>query len=768
MNGHSIGRLSSAEGFMPHGMCYLWQPEILALHVVSDGLITLAYMSIPLTLVYFVRKRADLRFHWIFWCFATFIIACGLTHLMEIWTIWRPAYWLSGGIKAVTALASVVTSVLLIKLIPYALCLASPAALQSVNLGLKREVNERLRVEEDLRQANATLEIRVADRTAELESLNRTLIQDNARSALAAETAGLAFWEFDIAANVLQWDAQMFRLYGRPQLEGAQPYALWADSLHSEDRARCQQEMADALRDGPAFDTEFRIVHPNGTVRHLRATARTTDNVDGHPIRMFGVSFDITDSKRADERFRLAIDAAPTGMLLMDRAGRIVLVNAQIENLFGYTRDELLGRPIEMLVPERFRAHHPGSRKTFFGNPNVRAMGAGRDLYGLRKDGGEVPIEIGLNPLHTSDGDFVLSSIVDITERKHATEQFRLALEAAPTGMLMMSEAGMIVLVNAQIETLFGYPRAELLGRHIEMLVPKRFRVHHPGLRKDFFRDPKTRVMGAGRELYGLRKDGAEVPIEIGLNPLQTSEGHFVLSSIADITDRKRAQEGLHALNAELEQRVGARTSELKERESLLQEIHHRVKNNLQVISSLINMQIRGLEDVSTRAALRDCQSRVVTMAQIHEMLYQSADYARVPFAKYAQDLTARVLSASGISHGTVALQFELEDLSLPVEQAIPCGLILNELVANSLKHAFPNGASGTIRVELRLTPDRSALLSVSDNGVGIAPTLDMEKLSSLGIQLVMTLVDQLEGHLEITRTPGSTFRITFPLESRA
>jgi PAS domain S-box-containing protein len=483
---------------------------------------------------------------------------------------------------------------------------------------------------------------------------------------------------------------------------------------------------------------------------------------------MFGVCFDITDSKRADERFRLAIDAAPTGMLLMDRVGRIVLVNAQIENLFGYTRDELLGRPIEMLVPERFRGHHPDFRKTFFGDPNVRAMGAGRDLYGLRKDGGEVPIEIGLNPLHTSEGDFVLSSIVDITERKHATEQFRLALEAAPTGMLLMSEAGAIVLVNAQIETLFGYPRAELLGRQIDMLVPERFRAHHPGLRRVFFGDPQTRVMGAGRELYGLRKDGTEVPIEIGLNPLQTSEGHFVLSSIADITDRKRAQEGLHALNAELEQRVGARTSELKERESLLQEIHHRVKNNLQVISSLINMQIRGLQDASTRAALRDCQSRVVTMAQIHEMLYQSADYARVPFAKYARDLTARVLSASGISHGTVALHYELEELSLPVEQAIPCGLILNELVANSLKHAFPNAASGTIRVELRLTPDRSALLSVSDNGIGIAPTLDLEHLSSLGIQLVMTLVDQLDGHLEIIRLPGSTFRIIFPLESRA
>jgi PAS domain S-box-containing protein len=248
--------------------------------------------------------------------------------------------------------------------------------------------------------------------------------------------------------------------------------------------------------------------------------------------------------RRLEEQFfRLALEAAPTGMLMMDGTGKIVLVNAQIETLFGYPREELLGQRIEMLVPARFGAHHPDLRDTFFLDPTARPMGAGRELFGLRKDGTEVPIEIGLNPLQTPEGDFVLSTIADITERKRSDERFHLAIEAAPTGMLMIDEAGKIVLVNAQIETLFGYPREELLGQRIEMLVPERFRAHHPGLRDTFFRDPTTRLMGGERELYGLRKDGTEVPIEIGLNPLRTPDGEFVLSSVVDITERHEIEQ---------------------------------------------------------------------------------------------------------------------------------------------------------------------------------------------------------------------------------
>jgi PAS domain S-box-containing protein len=157
-------------------------------------------------------------------------------------------------------------------------------------------------------------------------------------------------------------------------------------------------------------------------------------------------------------------------------------------------------------------------------------MGAGRDLYGLKKDGSEFPIEIGLNPIETDEGPMVLSAIVDITSRKRLEERFRQVVESAPNAMVMISASGRIEMVNTQAERVFGYERAELLGQPIEMLVPMRFRDHHPGLRGSFFAGPKPRPMGAGRDLFGLKKDGSEFPIEIGLNPIETDEGPMVLS----------------------------------------------------------------------------------------------------------------------------------------------------------------------------------------------------------------------------------------------
>ena len=258
----------------------------------------------------------------------------------------------------------------------------------------------------------------------------------------------------------------------------------------------------------------------------------------------------------SEQRFRLVVEAAPNAMVMIDPAGTIVMVNTQAERAFGYSRAELVGQPVEMLVPERFRGHHPELRTTFLADPRPRPMGAGRDLYGLKKDGGEFPIEIGLNPIETDQGTMVLSAIVDITARKAAdlalreSEQrfsagerrFRQVVEAAPNAMVMIDRAGKIAMVNTQAERVFGYSRAELVGQPVEMLVPERFRSHHPELRETFFADPRPRPMGAGRDLYGLKKDGSEFPVEIGLNPIETDEGTMVLSAIVDITARKAAE----------------------------------------------------------------------------------------------------------------------------------------------------------------------------------------------------------------------------------
>ncbi|OAJ71827.1 chemotaxis protein [Methylobacillus sp. MM3] len=254
--------------------------------------------------------------------------------------------------------------------------------------------------------------------------------------------------------------------------------------------------------------------------------------------------------------FRHIVEAAPNAIVLVGANGKIVLVNAQTEKLFGYSRSELIGQPIEMLVPRRFRAAHPGYRDSFFFHPSVRSMGAGRDLYGLRKDGREIPVEIGLNPIHGGGRDLVLASIIDITERKRAEERFKRVVESAPNAIILVGEDGDITLVNAQAEKLFGYTREELIGMSVDKLVPERFRGMHGGYRSSFFANPSVRAMGAGRDLFGLRKDGREFPVEIGLNPIQSEEGNLVLTSVIDISERKRIEAGMSHLLQEMQATV--------------------------------------------------------------------------------------------------------------------------------------------------------------------------------------------------------------------
>ncbi|HZQ78153.1 MAG TPA: EAL domain-containing protein [Acidimicrobiia bacterium] len=247
----------------------------------------------------------------------------------------------------------------------------------------------------------------------------------------------------------------------------------------------------------------------------------------------------------AAEQFRDLLEAAPDAMVIVDRDGKIMLVNRQTERLFGYDRSELIGEAVEVLMPDSARAGHAAKRHAYADRPEARPMGAGLELLARRKDGTDFPAEISLSPLHTSDGLLVSAAVRDISDRKRAEEQFRGLLEAAPDAMVIVDRDGKIVLVNRQTERLFGYERAELVGAPVEVLMPEAVRAGHAAKRDAYADRPEVRPMGAGLELLARRRDGTEFPAEISLSPLQTSQGLLVSAAVRDISERRRIEAAL-------------------------------------------------------------------------------------------------------------------------------------------------------------------------------------------------------------------------------
>ena len=344
---------------------------------------------------------------------------------------------------------------------------------------------------------------------------------------------------------------------------------------------------------------------------------------------------------------------------------------------------------------------------------------------------------------------------VQITEEDFPSgsqdQRFKRVVEYAPNAMILIGADGTMEMVNAQTEIIFGYSRSELLGQPIEMLVPERFRAGHPRLRGSYTNNPNPRPMGAGRDLYALRKDGSEFPVEIGLNPITDGKNQQILAAISDISERKHREEQI------------ARS--LREKETLLSEVHHRVKNNLQIIHSLLDMQTTSVIDIQAREALIDSCNRVRSMAQIHQSLYQSEDIAKVNFADFCESLISSLLASFNVDIARVRVNSDLSDVQLAIEQAVPSGLIANELITNALKHAFPDGRSGQIDVSASKNKQDVVTLRVSDNGCGMPKGFKPGQSDGLGLQLIHLLVDQIGGTLDVVTEGETTFIITFAME---
>jgi PAS domain S-box-containing protein len=256
----------------------------------------------------------------------------------------------------------------------------------------------------------------------QLQASEVNLRETQERMELAASAAELGMWMWDIVRNQIWMTDKGRTLFGFGASEKLD-FDRFRSVLHPEDRESVRKTVENSLRTGAEYEAEYRVLLPDGQMRWIAGRGHVEFNKNGQPARMRGASLDITQRKQAEEQFRLVVEAAPNAMIMVNAKGRITLVNTQAETVFGYTREELVGHPIEMLVPERFRSHHMGYRHAYFGDARARRIDAGRELFGRRKDGSEVPLEIGLNPIHTSEGLLVLASIIDISERKQAELQ---------------------------------------------------------------------------------------------------------------------------------------------------------------------------------------------------------------------------------------------------------------------------------------------------------------------------------------------------------
>ena len=277
-------------------------------------------------------------------------------------------------------------------------------------------------VQQILRSQGAEQRVRESEAGYRLRA--ETLQEINDRVLLATDSGGIGLWEWDVTANKIIWDRWMYRLHGMQSVEAEPTYETWARHLHPDDRAAADKAVRDAFESGKTYTNEFRLVWADGSVHYIRSAGQITRDAAGAAIRMIGANWDVTDQRVAAEQRAIIIEAAPNGVMIVDEDGIITLANSQAETLFDYPRGTLVGQPVEILVPDAFRAAHGELRAAFSNALSDRGMATGRDFIGRKRDGTLVTIEIMLSPVKTPRGRITVAALIDITERRRqALEQ---------------------------------------------------------------------------------------------------------------------------------------------------------------------------------------------------------------------------------------------------------------------------------------------------------------------------------------------------------
>ncbi len=515
----------------------------------------------------------------------------------------------------------------------------------------------------------------------------------------------------------------------------------------------------------------------DGELITVSLTLSPVRDASGRVVGASTIARNITERKRSEEqasRLAAIVESSEDAILSKTLEGIIVSWNTGACGIYGYMAEEVVGKPVSILVPPNHLDEMPQLLRRVSQGESVEHY----ETVRRRKDGELITVSLAVSPVRDASGRVVGASTIarDITERKQAEEALRLAnaynrslLEASLDPLVTIGPDGKVTDVNAATEAATGRSRAELIGTDFcdYFTEPAKARAGY----EQVFREGSVRDYA----LELRHRDGHVISVLYNASTYRDEAGKVigVFAAARDITERKRAEAALKEVNERLEQRVAERTAalaeseqhlraSLAEKEVLLKEIHHRVKNNMQVISSLVDLQADRLEDGAMRSVLQDVTHRVRSMALVHEKLYQSADMARVEFAEYAQSLLNYLWRAHGSVASGVRLALDMEPVSLSVNAAVPSGLILNELVSNALKHAFRGRTGGEVAVSLRGGADGGVCLRVRDNGTGLPPDLDWRQADSLGLRLVQILAGQLRATVEVSGGEGTEFAVTF------
>ena len=448
-----------AEFFIPHGHCYLWKSELVSLHIVSDALTALAYYSIPLTLTYFVLKRQDVPFNWIFLLFGAFIVSCGTTHIMEIWTLWHPDYWLSGWIKAFAAVVSLYTAFELVSLLPQALAIPSAAQFEAV----KNEIKERLRTEAELQQAIAQLKQEMAER----RQAEKALRESEERLQLALEGSALGWWDWNITTGQTYFDSSWKRMLGYEVEEIEDNYQSWEQLMHPQDKPRVMEVLHAYLQDAlPLYEVEFRMRSKSGQWKWILIHGKVFERDEsGAPVRMLGTQKDISDRKLAQEQLKRSEANLATAQKIAHIGNwEFDVVSGEIT--WSEEKFRILGLDPTQPEPqyaELIEKIHPDDRELFQqATSQALALGTSYELdYRIVRSDGQVRYIEGRGEAVVNEQGQVIrlfGTALDITDRKRVEEALQESVQRERAIALAIQR----MRQTLDIETIFSATTEEL------------------------------------------------------------------------------------------------------------------------------------------------------------------------------------------------------------------------------------------------------------------------------------------------------------------